>query len=140
MAKTKAGIPPQNSDAEASLLGSLLIDSDGFIKIADTLNPKDFYDPKHQAIFGAMQTLHEKRRPIDILTLSEQLKNDNRLEVVGGASYLTELTNTVPTASHMEQYAEIIADKAIRRRLISASKDISEVGYEESKSLQELIE
>lgn len=138
MAKTD--IPPQNLDVEASLLGSLLIDSDAFIKIGDMMSADDFYDQRHKAIFAGMRTLHEKRSPVDILTLSEQLKNSQQLDIIGGASYLTELTNTVPTAAHMEQYAQIVADKAIRRRLISASQDIASIGFDESKSLVELIE
>jgi len=133
MAKTTA---PQSIDVEASLLGSILIDSDSFIKIADMVLPTDFYDERHKAIFSAMKSLHDKRSPIDILTLSEQLKANDRLEAIGGASYLTELTNTVPTAAHLEQYATIVADKAIRRRLIAASEDIANIGSDESKSLQ----
>jgi replicative DNA helicase len=132
--------PPQSLDIEASLLGSLLIDSDAFIKIGDNIQADDFFDEKHRLIYTAMRTLHEKRSPIDILTLSEQLKNSGHLEMVGGASFLTELTNTVPTASHLEQYAEIVAEKAIRRRLIMASDDIATVSFDESKNLQELIE
>jgi replicative DNA helicase len=132
--------PPQSLDIEASLLGSLLIDSDAFIKIGDQIQPDDFFDDKHRAIFTAMRALHDKRSPIDILTLSEQLKGDSRLELIGGASFLTELTNTVPTAAHLEQYAEIVAEKAIRRRLISASQDIASFSFDENKSLQELIE
>lgn len=132
--------PPQSLDVEASLLGSLLIDSDAFIKIGDRIQADDFFDQKHRTIFTAMKGLHDKRSPIDILTLSEQLKNSDRLDLVGGASFLTELTNTVPTAAHLEQYAEIVAEKAIRRRLILASEDIASVSLDENKSLQELIE
>lgn len=140
MAKATTINPPQNLDVEASLLGSLLIDSDSFVKIADTIGSDDFYDSRHQAIFEAMRKLYDKRSPLDILTLSEQLKAAGQLDSIGGASYLTELTNTVPTAAHLEQYAEIVADKAIRRRLIKASNDIAEIGGDEAKSLQELIE
>jgi replicative DNA helicase len=136
----KASTQPQNLDVEASLLGSLLIDSDAFIKIGDMVRAEDFFDVHHSKIFAAMRALHDKRSPIDILTLSEQLKNADQLEAVGGAGYLTELTNFVPTAAHLEQYAQIVADKAIRRRLISASQDIATIGYDENKSLQELIE
>jgi replicative DNA helicase len=131
---------PQNLDVEASLLGSLLIDGDAFLKISDAIQAEDFYDKRHNMIFAAMRTLHDKRSPIDILTLSEKLKNDSTLDLIGGASYLTELTNVVPTASHLEQYAEIVAEKAIRRRLIGASQDIVNVSFDENKSLQELIE
>lgn len=140
MSKTSAQNLPQNLDIEASLLGSLLIDSESFIKIADSLAADDFFDERHKAIFASMKTLHDKRSPLDILTLSEQLKAQDRLDAIGGASYLTELTNMVPTASHLEHYAEIVTDKATRRRLISASHAISDIGTDESKSLQELIE
>jgi replicative DNA helicase len=132
--------PPQSLDVEASLLGSLLIDSDAFIKIGDQIQADDFFDERHRLVYAAMKTLHDKRSPIDILTLSEQLKNAGRLDVIGGASYLTELTNIVPTAAHLEQYANIVAEKAIRRRLIIASEDIASVSLDENKSLQELIE
>ncbi|MBX4199636.1 replicative DNA helicase [Candidatus Saccharibacteria bacterium] len=137
---TRGSTPPQNLDIEASLLGSLLIDSDGFLKISDQIDTIDFYDERHRQIFAAMRALHDKRSPLDILTLSEQLKSMGQLDGIGGASYLTELTNLVPTAAHLEQYAEIVADKAIRRRLITASQDIAGIGYDENKSLQELIE
>lgn len=140
MPKNDDGAAPQSLDIEASLLGGLLIDSNAFIKIGDMMHSDDFYDERHKAIFTAMNELHNKRSPLDILTLSEQLKNVKQLDSIGGASYLTELTNTVPTAAHVEQYAEIIADKAIRRRLIRASQEIADVGADESKSLQELIE
>lgn len=136
----KGATPPQNLDIEASLLGSLLLDNDAFIKIGDSLQADDFFDEKHRTIFAAMRLLHDKRSVVDILTLSEQLKSKNQLDSVGGASYLTELTNYVPTAAHLEQYAQIVADKAIRRRLIAASKDIASIGFDEDKSLQELIE
>src|SRR3990167_9469084 len=136
----RANSQPQNLEAEASLLGSLLIDGDALTKIGDLINSEDFFDQKHSEIFGAMKSLHDKRSPIDLLTLSEQLKSNKRLDSIGGASYLTELTNFVPTAAHVEEYAHIIADKAIRRRLIGVSQDIADVGHDEKKSLQELIE
>jgi replicative DNA helicase len=137
---TPAASPPQSLEVEASLLGSLLIDGDGFVKISDQIDAVDFYGGQHRVIFAAMRALYDKRSQLDILTLSEQLKNMGRLEDIGGAAYLTELTNTVPTAAHLEQYAEIVADKAIRRRLISASQDIAGIGFDENKTLQELIE
>lgn len=140
MDNSAAIIPPQNTDAEASLLGAILIDSDAIVKIADIIQPADFYDPKHQRIFEAISQLYEKHNPIDVLTLSDQLKNSGFIEFVGGASYLTQLTNFVPTAAHVEQYAEIVAQKALRRRLIKASQDIVELGYKEESNLQELIE
>src|SRR5436189_3169612 len=131
--KDGAASTPQSLDAETSLLGSLIIDSDSFVKIADLLKPDDFFNDKHRNIFEAMRNLHDKHSPIDILTLSEQLKGAGMLDAVGGASYLTELTNYVPTSAHLEQYAQIVADKSIRRRLISASSDIATIGRDEGK-------
>ena len=131
---------PQNVEAEASLLGAILIDSDAIVKIADALRPDDFFDPRHKHIYEAIVRLYERREPIDVLTLADQLKNSGVLDIIGGASYLTELTNFVPTASHVEQYAEIVAQKAVRRRLIAASQDMVELGHDQSKGLKELIE
>ena len=133
-------IPPQNVDAEASLLGAILIDSDAIVKIADQLSPDDFYDPKHQRIYEGVVLLYERHSAVDVLTLSDQLKASGFLEFVGGGAYLTELTNYVPTAAHVEQYAEIVAQKALRRRLIKASQEITNLGYDEKQNLRELIE
>jgi replicative DNA helicase len=135
-----AKIPPQNTDAEASLLGALLIDSDAIVKIADSVAPVDFYDERHQKIYEATLQLYEKHSPIDVLTLTDQLKSTGYLEMVGGAAYLTQLTNYVPTATHVEQYADIVAQKSLRRRLIKASQDMVGLGYDETKNLRELIE
>jgi replicative DNA helicase len=133
-------VPPQNIEAEASLLGAILIDSDAVVKVADIVGAIDFYDERHRHIYEAISHLYEQRRPIDVLTLSDQLKGAGFLETVGGAAYLTELTNFVPTAAHAEQYAEIVAQKAMRRRLITASQDIVGMGFNEKTTLQELVE
>lgn len=133
-------LPPQNTDAEASILGAILIDSDAIVKVADIVRPEDFYDERHARIYEAVLQLYEKHSPIDVLTLSDQLKNTGMIDIVGGAGYLTELTNFVPTATHADRYAEIIAQKSMRRRLIKASQAITELGFDESQSLQELIE
>ncbi|MEI6751082.1 MAG: replicative DNA helicase [Candidatus Saccharibacteria bacterium] len=135
-----AKIPPQNTEAEASLLGAVLIDTDAIVKIADTVSKEDFYEDRHKRIYEAVLQLYEKHSPIDVLTLSDQLRGTGFLDMVGGASYLTELTNFVPTAAHVEQYAEIVSQKSLRRRLIKASQDIVGLGYDEAKNLQELIE
>lgn len=135
-----ARIPPQNTEAEASLLGAILIDADAIVKIADMISSGDFYEERHARIYEAIQQLYEKHSPIDVLTLANQLKATGFLDMAGGNAYLTELTNFVPTAAHVEQYAEIVAQKALRRRLIKASQEIVGLGYDEAKSLQELIE
>lgn len=133
-------IPPQSTDAEASLLGAILIDSDAIVKVADTVTYDDFYDEKHRRIYEAIISLYEQHSPIDVLTISNKLQEQGFLEFIGGASYLTELTNYVPTASHVNQYADIVAQKALRRRLIKASQDIVGLGYDETINLQGLIE
>src|SRR4051812_2952592 len=135
-----AGPPPQNAEAEASLLGALLIDTDAIVKIADTLAATDFYDKRHQRIYEAVVQLYEQHEAIDVLTLADRLRNNGYLDNIGGPAYLTELTNFVPTAAHVEQYADIVAQKAMRRRLIDASREIVGLGYDESKQLRELIE
>lgn len=131
---------PQNLEAEASLLGALLIDPEAIVKIADTITTEDFYDPKHRYIYDSMLQLYNDHNAIDVLTLSDRLANNDHLDSIGGPSYLTELTNFVPTASHVEQYADIVAQKALRRRLIATSKEITELSRDESKVLRELIE
>lgn len=133
-------VPPQNTDAEASLLGAILIDTDALVKIADKVDSYDFYDEKHRYIYEAIVQLYDKHSPIDVLTLSDQMKANTTLEAIGGSSYLAELTNFVPTASHVEQYADIVSQKALRRRLIKAAQDIATLGFNETHALQELIE
>jgi replicative DNA helicase len=133
-------IPPQNLDAEMSLLGAVLIDEETLADISEHVTPRDFYDKRHAIIFDAMMRLYEKHKPVDLLTLTEELKRKKELETIGGSAYITELTNYVPTAAHAEAYAELVAQKAVRRRLIKASGDISELGYDEETSTQELLE
>ena len=132
--------PPQNPEAEASLLGAMLIDSDAIVKVADKIQASDFFEKRHERIYEAMNQLYERHEAIDVLTLADTLKNNSQLDLIGGASYLTELTNFVPTAAHVEQYADIVAQKAMRRRLIAASQDMVGLGYDETKQLNELIE
>jgi len=129
-----------NVEAEASLLGAILIDTDGIVKIADSINAEDFSDKKHEYIYEAIAYLYNNHSAIDVLTLAEQLKSNGKLDLIGGPSYLAELTNFVPTATHIEQYAEIVAQKAMRRKLITISSEIGELVQDESKQLRELIE
>lgn len=133
-------VPPQNVDAEMSLLGAVLIDEETLADISEHVTPKDFYDKRHGLIYDGMMRLYEKHKPVDLLTLTEELKRKKQLEDIGGSAYLTELTNYVPTAAHAETYAEMVSQKAVRRRLIKASADIAEMGYDEEHSTQELLE
>ena len=133
-------IPPQNLDAEMSLLGAILIDEDVLSDVTEEILARDFYDKRHTTIYEGMLRLFEHHKPVDLLTLTDELKKKRELEVVGGSAYLAELTNYVPTAAHAKSYAEIVSQKAVRRRLIKASGDISELGYNEDRSVAELLE
>lgn len=133
-------VPPQNLDAEKSLLGAVLIDEEVLADVAEFLRSDDFYDKRHAIIFGAMSRLYERHQPVDLLTLTEELNKKSELDTVGGSAYLTELTQYVPTAAHASAYAEMISAKAIRRRLIKVSGEITELGYDEDTSPQELLE
>jgi replicative DNA helicase len=140
MAAQEPKIPPHNTDAEASLLGSILIDSDAIVKVADIVREDDFYDQKHGTIYQALKSLYSQHSPIDVLTLSNKLKGEDKLKDVGGSEYLTELTNFVPSAAHVLEYAQIVSAKAMRRRIIRTSQDIIDLGYNEDGPVQELIE
>lgn len=136
----KDKVPPQNPQAEASLIGSLLIDKDAIIKIADIVHGEDFYIDKNALIFDAIIKLFEKREPIDVVTLSEELEKQGSLKEIGGASYLTELVNGVPSAAHVVQYAQIVAQKATLRRLITAASQINNMAYDDEEQLDSLLD
>jgi len=133
-------IPPQNLDAEKSLIGAVLIDEEVLADVSERVRPDDFYEKRHGVIFGGMMRLYEKHKPVDLLTLTDELKKKDELDIIGGSAYLSELTNYVPTAAHAEAYAELVATAAVRRRLIKASAEISEMGFDEDTSTQELLE
>lgn len=130
---------PQDLNAEKSLLGAILISDSGFPDILEKVSAADFYDPSHVKIYQAMTTLYSNHRPIDLLTLTSELRAEKTLKEVGGASYLSELTNFVPTAAHASAYADIISACAIRRRLIDTGSKIVEKAYEESESIEDLL-
>lgn len=131
---------PQNTDAEQSLLGCLMLDKDAIIKIIDLVKPEDFYKGTHQNIYQAMFDLYEKAEPIDILSVSARLKEKEQLAEVGGSSYLSSLINTVPTASHVGKYAKIVRHKKILRDLISASHEIGSFGFDEAEDIDVLLD
>lgn len=137
--EVSAKVPPQNIDAEMSLLGAILIDEEVLADVSEHVSDRDFYDKRHASIFGGMMRLFERHKPVDLLTLTDELKKKDEFDMVGGSAYLSELTNYVPTAAHAATYAEMVAQKAVRRRLIKASADISELGYNEETSVQELL-
>jgi replicative DNA helicase len=140
-AEVSAGrVPPQNLDAEISLLGSVLIEKDAIIRIADIVSAEDFYVDRHSLIYSAIMDLYEQRQPIDIISLSNKLAEAGELERIGGSSYIAELSGGVPTAAHVVHYASIVAHKATLRRLIAAASNITQIGYDEQTPLDQLLD
>jgi len=133
-------VPPQNVEAEQSVLGSVLLDKNAIIKIADILRSDDFYREDHTTIYNSILKLFEKRKPIDVVTLTDELEKEKKLKDVGGASYLATLVNSVPTAAHVTTYATIVHQKATLRRLISAAADITELGFDEMADLETILD
>jgi len=133
-------IPPQNLEAEQSLLGCLLIDKDSIVKIADSVIPDDFYKPAHQNIFGTILDLFERHDPIDILSVGNRLEERGQLQQVGGRAYLVELSNAVATAGHIAHYGEIVQKKATLRRLINAASNITQLGFEEEEEIDATLD
>ena len=133
-------LPPQNIEAEKSLLGALMLDNNAILKVVDFLQPRDFYKGTHQEIYIGMQNLFERGEPIDLLSVSSRLKEREKIEGIGGNSYLTELINSVPTATHVLSYAKIVQRKRILRDLIEASYEIGLMGYDEAEDVDELLD
>lgn len=132
-------VPPQDIIAEKSLLGAILLSDKVFPEVLMSVSPKDFYDTRHQTIFAAMVNLYDQHRPIDLLTLTSELKSLKKIKEVGGAPYLSELSNFVPAASHATAYAEIIERSSTRRKLIQAGTEIANKAYEDDANVNELI-
>jgi len=133
-------IPPSSLEAEQSVLWSLLIDKDGFIVIGDLLEHDDFYDTANSKIYESMFELFRLNKPIDIITVKEKLDDKKLLDSIGGLSYLTELTDIVPTSANIFEYAQIVKNKAVLRRLIKAWNEVVGLGYQEDTPINELLE
>ena len=136
----KEKLPPQSLEAERSLLGSIMLDKNAVIKVADFLACRDFYKKIHQDIYQAMLDLFEKGEPVDFLSVSTRLKEKGILDEIGGNGYLTDLVNCVPTATHVLSYAKIVQKKRILRELIDASHDIGSMGYNETEDVDLLLD
>lgn len=140
MSQDLTKVPPHSLEAEKSTLGSLLIDKDAIIKIADLVTADDFYHEKHAMIYRAIIEIFEKRNPIDMLTVTSQLEDKKQLDIVGGGSYLADLTSEVPTASHIFQYATIVKQKSVLRKLLRAGDTITGLGFNETDEIETLLE
>lgn len=133
-------LPPQNLEAEKSVLGSILIDKESIEKVVDILRPDDFYSRQHQLVYGAMVSLLEKNEPIDILTVSNKLEEAKQLENAGGAAYLTSLLSVVPTSAHILNYGKIVQRKKILRDLIDSAHKIVHLGHQEEETVEKILD
>jgi replicative DNA helicase len=133
-------VPPQNLEAEQSVLGSILLKENAFGNVIEILKADDFYSPAHKCIFKAMVALFEKNEPHDLITLTNYLKDDNSLEDIGGAAYLANLTSIVPVTANISSYAKIIRQKAVLRKLINVNTDIAGRCYEEQGEIDQLVD
>jgi replicative DNA helicase len=138
--QSREPLPPHNTEAEAAVLGGLLIDRDAIGRVATILRPQDFYRGRNSTIYEAMLALYERREPIDYLTLSDELQRTGRYDEVGGLVYLSSLFTEVPTSLHVEQYARIVEAAALRRRIIGAAGRIAALGYDESLETTKALE
>jgi len=133
-------LPPQNLEAERSVLGALLIDNDVVFKISDILKSEDFYKNEHKIIYEAMMDLSQNHQPIDVLTLTDLLEKRKKLKEVGGASYVSEVVNSTATSANVVAYAQIIRDRSVLRNLISSGSKIVELGFREERDTTELLD
>ena len=133
-------IPPQNTEAEAGVLGSILLDKDAIIKVGDVLHSDDFYDEKNKLIYLAMLELFEKSSSIDILTVSNILDIHGKLDIVGGSGYLAGLVNSVPSAAHVIHYASIVKKKGTLRRLINVASEITNLSFNEDGDIENILD
>jgi len=133
-------VPPQNLEAESSVLGGILLENDAINVVLELLRTGDFYRESHRKIFRAMIELADRSEPVDIITLSECLKNRGELEAVGGSAYLASLNDFVPTAANISYYARIVREKSILRHLINAATEVATKGYDGTGNVEELLD
>ena len=137
---TYGHLQPQALDMEQAVLGALMIDKDAFSMISEMLRPETFYEPRNQKIFQAIQTLNMSERPVDIMTVTEQLKKDGALEDVGGPAYIMELSSHVASSAHIEYHARVLAQKFLARQLISFASVIETKAFDETVDVDELMQ
>ena len=132
-------IPPHSIEAEQSVLGAIIMDHEAVVVASEILKPQDFYRPDHQQIFAAIMELYTSGSPIDLVTIQDKLVQKGILEQIGGLPYIAELANTVPTSAHIKQYAQIVEEKAVLRRLIKASQEITAKSYEGDEKIDNIM-
>ncbi len=140
MKKNSDKVPPQNLEAEKSVLGAILLDEESLLPVLEIITAQDFYTPIHTIIFDAITKLFEAQQAIDVLTLASFLKKKKKLKTIGGSAYLSELVEFVPSSAHVKEYAQLIRETAIRRSMIAFSTYLREVAYQEEKPIDELLD
>jgi replicative DNA helicase len=133
-------LPPQNIEAEQSILGAILIDNEALPKALEVIDPDDFYKQSHRKIFQAMIELFEKSEPIDLITLTDNMKRQDELDAVGGVAYLSSLVNMVPTAANIKYHSKIIREKGLLRNLLRSATEIASRVYEDNLEAEELVD
>jgi len=133
-------LPPQAIEVEEAVLGALMLERDAYVTVADIIEAKSFYKEEHRKIFEAIQTLSGKEKPVDLLMVTQELKDRNQLDEVGGPAYITQLTRRVASAAHIEFHARIIAQKFIQRELIRVSSEIQTRSYDDTIDVDDLID
>lgn len=133
-------LPPQNMEAEKSVIGSMLMDKDAIVNVSGWLLPQHFYDERNAKIYKVIVDLFLDNIPVDLVTVADKLSKEKVLKKVGGRTYLTELINTVPTASHAEEYGELVKEAATRRGLISSASEITSLSFDESIPVTEVVD
>ena len=131
---------PNDIEAEQAILGSLIIDKDAIATVLETINAEDFYREDNKEIFSAICDLFETSKPIDLLTIKEQLRLRGTLDAVGGIAYIAELSTKVPTSANVGYYAKIVEEKSLLRKLIRASTDIVNMGYAADEEVQTIVD
>jgi len=133
-------IPPQNLQAEQSVLGSMLIDKTAIVKAIEILHPDSFYRDAHRAIYQAILELFDRGEPVDLVTVTEALRKNNKLDAIGGSVYVADLINSVPTAANVEYYAKIVEEKATLRRMIDAGTQMVKEAFEEPENVDQVLD
>ena len=133
-------VPPQNIEAEQAVLGAMLIKKEAIVEVQEILQPEDFYRETHRLVYEAMIELSGNDEPVDLVTLTEQLRKSGMLEKIGGLPFLTQLANAVPTAANVTYHAKIVKEKAELRRLISAATEIAGAAYEDADSVENIMD
>ena len=133
-------VPPQSIEAEQSVLGAMLIDKEAIAKVTEVLNADDFYREAHRVIFTAMLELYNKNEAVDLITVTDILRRDNKLEDIGGIAYITSLANIVLTAANVKYHADIVAEKSVLRQLVKVSTEIAAMGYEANDEVGVLLD